>query len=203
VASVRDLFRRAPVGHEAAEWGRRYSDDLGHAWHECPRGDWALWLAGILEITAQDMTRASLDCARFALSLLPEAEDEARLQAVLSLADRWVEGEGDAETLRTAAEEILAIYHDPRREGGDDHPLAGYATSAVAAAVLVPSYHSTYGLACAASAVGLASAQVAAPNDETALLDAHAYCARLVRRRIPFEKLVTTRGFRLYSSFVT
>ena len=48
--SVSALFRRLPAGVEAIEWGRRYADDLGHAWHECKRGDWLLWLAGILEV---------------------------------------------------------------------------------------------------------------------------------------------------------
>lgn len=202
MAGISDLFGRMPTGDEAREWGRRHSDDLGEAWLECPRGDWLLWLAGILEVGVRPVTLAALDCANFALSLLAADEDEERLAAVLVLANRWLEGEVEPERLRCAAQEVLAIYHDPSRDGSGDHPLAGYATSAVAAAVLVPTYRSTYGLACSALAAGQAAAQVAAPNDETALLDAHAYCARLVRKRIPFPVVVAAPGFASYARSV-
>ncbi|MGE0707161.1 MAG: putative immunity protein [Planctomycetota bacterium] len=199
MTGVSDLFSRAPIGLEAKEWGRRYADDLGHAWAECPRGDWALWIAAIMELDPRVVTQAALDCARFALSLLPEADDEERLRPVLTLADRWVAGEVEAEALRDAAREVLAIYNEGKGGAGTEHLLAGYATSAVAAAVLVPTYRSTFGLAAAAAAAGLAAAQVAGPHDETALLDAHECCARLVRKRIPFEALVGTRGFSIYA----
>lgn len=200
--SVSALFSRLPAGVEAIEWGRRYADDLGHAWHECKRGDWLLWLAAILEVDPKTVSLAALDCARFALSLLPEADDEARLSAVATLVETWAAGEVEPGELREAAEQVLAIYHDPSRDGSQDHPFAGYATSAVASAVLVPTYRSTYGVACAAASAGLAAAQVAGPHDETALLDAHELCARQVRGRIPFEALVATPGFRLYARSV-
>lgn len=202
MTQVSDLFLRMPGGHfEASEWGRRYADDLGHAWAECPRGDWLLWAAAILEVPHVAITLAGLHCARWALALLPSAEHEERLSAVLALAERWCQGEASAEECRDEAQRVLAIYQASARDESQttEHALAGYATSAVAAAVLIPTYRSTYGRACGASAAALAAAQVATPSDETVLFDAHAYCAKLVRERIPFEALVKTSGFRRYA----
>ncbi|MBL4848017.1 MAG: hypothetical protein JKY65_21080 [Planctomycetes bacterium] len=201
MTQVSDLFTRMPGGHfEAGEWGRRYADDLGHAWAECPRADWLLWGAAILEVDHATITSATLACARWALELLPEAEDEARLEGVLALADRWCRGEATADECRESARQVLAIYQGGKKAGRDQgHALAGYATSAVAAAVLVPTYNSVFGRACGASAAALAAAQVAAPYDETVLYDAHSYCAKLVRDHIPFEAVVGSSGFKVYA----
>jgi len=201
VTQVSDLFSRMPGGHfEASDWGRRYADDLGHAWAECPRGDWLLWAGAILEVDHATITRATLGCARWALALLPAAEDEQLLNDVLDLADRWCLGEASSEECREAARSVLAIYQQGSKgERDQGHALAGYATSAVAAAVLVPTYNSVFGRACGASAAALAAAQVAAPYDETVLFDAHSYCAELVRNHIPFEAVVGSTGFRVYA----
>ena len=137
MTQVSDLFTRMPGGHfEASDWGRRYADDLGHAWAECPRGDWLLWAAAILEVDHATITRATLACARWALELLPEAEDEDRLGGILALAERWCQGEASSEECRDSAREVLAIYQGGKGVRDQGHALAGYATSAVAAAVL-------------------------------------------------------------------
>lgn len=67
----------------------------------------------------------------------------------------------------------------------------------------IPTYLSTLGVACGASAALLACAQVATPNDETAILDAHKRCADLVRKRIGFNEVVGTKGFKRYAKTVS
>lgn len=205
MATVSDLFQRMPGGHiEASEWGRRYADDLGHAWVECPRGDWLAWLAAILETPPQLLMQAICDCTRFALSLLPEDQQEDHLAAVLDMADRWVAEEATSAECGEVAAQVLAVYQDPEalkaREG--ESPIAGYATAAVAAAVNVATFTSTFGLASGCAAAVLAAAQVATPIDETATLDAQQRCADIIRERIQFHDLVGTRGFRLYARSV-
>jgi len=201
MTSVRELFLRLPAGRfEATEWGRRYDDDVGLAWVECQRGDWLLWLAGILETSHPLVAQATLDCARFALSLLPDEGDELQLQPVVEVAERWVRGEETAEACAEAAKGILYVYKtDAAPRGGS---MAGYATSAVSAAVNVATFTSPLGVACAASAAALAAAQVATPNDETAIRAAHRKCAHIVRARIPFDQLVATHGFEIYAKAV-
>ena len=206
MTDVGELFLRLPAARfEATEWARRYGDDVGSAWVECPRGDWLLYLAGILEIDAQALVSAACDCARFALSLLPDADAELGLIPVLELAERWTRGEASAEECRVAARGILYIYKT--EEGLSQLPSAaptsGYATAAVSAAVNLPTFQSAFGLACGASAAALAAAQVATPQDETAILAAHARCADLVRERIPFDLLAASPGFLAYAAAVT
>lgn len=205
MTNVSDLFQRMPGTHiEAGEWGRRYSDDLGHAWGECPRGDWAIWIAAILETDHRLVAEAACDCARFALSLLPLDKQEEHLLPVIELAEGWARGELKAEVCAQAAKDVLAVFQDPATHESDDRAAtAGYATSAVSAAVSVPTYTTTFGLACAASAAALTAAEVAEPIDETAILDAHRRCAELIRKRIQFSDLVATRGFKLYAKTVT
>ncbi len=203
MATVSLMFQRMPAGHHAVDWGRRYADDLGHAWQECPRGDWLLWLAGILEADPRLVTLAACDCARFALSLLPDGKQEDHLRPVLDTAARWAQGEGSSvDDCRSLAQQILAIYKEAPEQLVDQAATAGYATSAVSAAVNVPTFESPFGVAAAAAAAALASAQVAAPNDEDAIDDAHRRCAELVRARIPFQEVATTRGFQHYARLV-
>lgn len=197
------MFQRLPAGQEAQSWGRRYGDDLGHAWQECPRGDWLLWLAAILEADPRLVTLAACDCARFALSLLPDGKQEDHLRPVLETAERWARGEGSkVEDCRDLARQILEIYRDAPEQLGEQAATAGYATSAVSAAVNLPTFESPYGVACAAAAAALAAAQVAAPNDEDAIDDAHRRCADLVRARIRFDEVARTSGFQTYASLV-
>ncbi|RMG13659.1 MAG: hypothetical protein D6731_11755 [Planctomycetota bacterium] len=199
--AVRELFARMAGERPAAlAWAEPYGDDLGRAWVECARGDWLLWLAGILEVDRRLVVLAAVDCAVFSLSLLPEGHVET-LRPLVELAQAWAKGEADAESCAAAAKDVLSIYRDPPpAPRGDEGPMTGYATAAVSAAVMVPIYESPVGIASGAAAAALAAARVATPNDEGAIDAAHARCAELVRTRIPFERLVESPGFRRFAA---
>ncbi|MHC4393221.1 MAG: hypothetical protein ACYS22_18160, partial [Planctomycetota bacterium] len=98
-----------------------------------------------------------------------------------------------------AAKGVLAIYQEPDTQHVSESPTAGYATAAVSAAVTVPTFSSALGIAAAAAAAALAAAQVATPNDENAIADAHKHCAWLVRNRVPFETVISTEAFGRYA----
>ncbi len=200
---VAQLFQRMPGGKiDAANWAKGYGDDLGKLWEDCPRGDWLVWLAGILELDHALVALAAADCAEFSLSLLPMENHEERLGPLLQLVHRWAEGNADAEDCELAAKDVLAIYRQPGPANVDESPTAGYATAAVSAAVMVPTYGSPIGIAAGAAAAALAAAQVATPNDEGAIRAAHGRCADLVRERLPFSVVTVSEAFKRYARSV-
>ena len=100
---------------------------------------------------------------------------------------------------RTCPEGAAPLPREPAPADVNESPTAGYATAAVSAAVTVPTYNSPVGIAAGAAAAALAAAQVATPNDERAIADAHRKCASLVRERIPFSVLTTSKAFEHYA----
>jgi hypothetical protein len=197
--NVAALFDRMPGPRaEATAWAAPFGDDLGDAWQTCPRGDWLLWLAGILEAPHSLLALAAADCAEFALNLLPLADHERVLLPLIDMCRQWVEGTVEAEECAQASRDVLAIYQEPGGETSDS-PTAGYATAAVSAAVTVPTYTSALGISCACAAAALASAQVATPNDEDAIAAAHLRCSEIVRERVPFEALTSSDAFQRYA----
>lgn len=202
------LFRRLPgSGPEACAWADQLEvrHDLRRAWEMCPRGDWLLWIAGILAVDRTLVTEAACDCARFAVALLPEARVERLLRDVIAVADAWARGVEGADACRAEAEAVLRIYKQKSemKVNEAEAPTEGYAAAAVSAAVNVPTFESAFGVACAAASAALAAAQVATPNDEGATDAAHLKCADLVRDRIGYPNLVATLAFTRYAMEAT
>jgi hypothetical protein len=170
-ARLRDL-RACP---EAIAWvGDR---DAETAWNECERGDWMLWLLGMLDVLRQDLVLAACACARLSLPLVPEGEDRPRL--AIEAAEDWARG----------GETTLAQVRRAAAYAADAADAAAYAAYAAYAAFAA---NAADAAAYAAAAARAAAAAEAAAYADAA--DAAAYAvssatrrefADIVRRRFP------------------
>jgi hypothetical protein len=72
------------------------------AWDDCERGDWMLWLLGKLcGDDRRELVLTACDCARLSLKYV-ERGGERPLRAIETV-ERWVNGDGTIEEVRSAA----------------------------------------------------------------------------------------------------
>jgi len=98
------LLTRLDACREGREWAAGKTPE--QAWAECPRGDWLLWLAGLLGIDRKVLVHATCACARLALPHVPTGE--LRPLKSIEAAERWARGEATNEDVRAAAEAAAA-----------------------------------------------------------------------------------------------
>ena len=94
------LLHRLHACVDAREWLNGKTAAV--AWRTCPRGNWLLWVAGNVGVERQILVRAALACARTALPYCTE-ETVGMVLLCHHIADEWLEGREDLDTLRAAA----------------------------------------------------------------------------------------------------
>jgi len=100
------LLTRLGACHEAREWAA--GKTLKQAWNECHRGDWLLWLAGMLDIDRKVLVQATCACARLALPHVPAGE--LRPLKSIEAAEAWTRGEAMIEDVRAAVVAVDAAW---------------------------------------------------------------------------------------------
>ena len=75
---------------ESIEWYEAQESDE-HAWSNCERGDWLLWLLGRIGVDRKRLVLCCCECARLSLKYVPEGEDRPRI--AIDTAERWAKGE--------------------------------------------------------------------------------------------------------------
>ncbi len=161
------LFTRLDACHEAREWAA--GKTLEQAWAECPRGDWMLWLAGMLDVDRKVLVRAACACARLALPHVPAGE--LRPLKSIEAAEAWTRGEATIEDVRAAADAAWAAAWAASAAAGAASAAANAARAAEEEA---------WAAACAA-------AWTAAGAWGAALASKFAECAEIVRETVSYE----------------
>lgn len=177
------LLARLHACRAAQEWAAGKTPE--QAWNECPRGDWMLWLAGMLDIDRKVLVRATCACARLALPHVPAGE--TRPLKALETAEAWTRGEATLEDVRAAEEAALEAAWTAW-EAVDVEAWTAAAAVAWAAACAVACAAAAAAAAAWGAAWGAAEAAAeawAAEKRESALAE----CADLVRRHIPFAEI--------------
>lgn len=149
---------------DAIDWvGNR---DLAAAWAECSRGDWMLWLLGMLPTTPRPtLVLAACECARLSLHKVPAGEDRPRL--AIEAAEDWARG-----GLKTLQQVQAAS-------------AAAYASAYDADDAVCGAAYAAYAVCGAADAVG-----GAADAADAAVSGAHQQCADIVRRHFPLPPVL-------------
>lgn len=96
-----EYLRSMNACSESVRWAEGYGTDWPSAWTQCPRGDWMLWIAGMVAVDRKLLVLAACACARRALVHVPAGEDRPRL--AIETAERWARGEAGFEEVRKAA----------------------------------------------------------------------------------------------------
>ena len=187
------LLTRLDACREAREWAA--GKTLEQAWAECPRGDWMLWLAGLLDIDRKVLVQAACACARLALPHVPESE--TRPLKAIETAEAWTRGEATIEDVRAAADAAWeAEAARAAREAARAARAAWAAADAAWAAEAARAARAARAAADAARAARAAAdaAAEAVADAARAVADAAraatlARCADLVRQHIPFAEI--------------
>jgi hypothetical protein len=143
-----ELLKELGACSEAVGWAQDKSFHV--VWTTCKRGDWLLWLCGIMADkrgwpTRKQLVLAACACAETALKYVPAGEERPR--KAIETARAWTRGEATIEEVRAAANAANAAY------------AAAYAANAANAAA-----NAAYAAAYAANAANAAYAANAAAN---------------------------------------
>jgi hypothetical protein len=170
--SIAVVLRRLGACPPAVEWSKPYKDDYEKAWRECERGDYLLWLLGILSGQAESEGRKKLllcacDCATLTLKFTKDH----RFKKCIDTARKWAKG-------KVSTDELIEARY---RTGC--YPSSAYAAVAYALEGSDAAY------AAGAAAVVAVHAAVAAADDaddaEAAKEKTSAKCATIVRKHYP------------------
>ena len=157
------LLAKLDACHEAREWAA--GKTLEQAWNECQRGDWMLWLAGMLDVDRKVLVRATCACARLALPRVPAGE--RRPLKSIKTVEKWTRGKATIEDVRAAAEAAL----EATRAAWDAADVEAWTAGAAA-------WWAAWAAVCA-------SAEAAAWG--ATLKVKPAKCADIVRKHVPYE----------------
>jgi hypothetical protein len=182
------LFTRLDACREAREWAA--GKTLEQAWAECPRGDWMLWLAGMLGIDRKVLVRATCACARLALPHVPAGE--RRPLKSIKAAEAWTRGKATIEDVRAAAEAAL----EAAWTAWEAVDVEAWTAAAAAWASAAAAWASAWTAACASAeasawTAACASAEAKAAAETAAwgakLEPKRAKCADIVREHVSYE----------------
>ena len=174
---------------EAVEWVRQFKT-LQAAWDACERGDWMLWLAGLLSgrpgsDSRRKLVRAVCACARLALPLFEDRyPQDKRPRISLETAERYAVGQASIEEVKTAADAAAAAaaYPTAYTTAAAAAADAAYAAAYAAAAAYATAYATAYTAADAAADAAYATAYAAGLKNRTQILKV---CADEVRKIYP------------------
>lgn len=162
----------------AREWLCSYAH-ASDAWCDCPRGDWLLWLAGTGGVDRRLVVLAACDCARLALSHVPEGD--LRPLRAIEAGEAWARGQ---------SLHLRASYAYAYADAVAAYAASSYARYAASASYASASYAFYATAATDAASYAACAAAYAATADATAARAASlAACADLVRARIPAETM--------------
>ena len=201
MSNFKETLKKLNSCQEAVDWvGDR---DLEAAWAECDRGDWMLWLAGLLRIDRNLLVLTACDCAEPALRYVPESE--SRPAEALRVARAWCNGEATSAEVQVAAvasaeASVAAAYAyaaeiaaaDIDEIAAADIDAVASANAAVAAADAANAANATNVFAAANGTYNAAytaayAAAYAATDAAAARLASLKHSAELVRKRISVE----------------
>jgi hypothetical protein len=156
---------------EAVEWAKS-QPSFAEAWETCERGDWMLWLAGIMIgvpgwPTHQQVVLAACDCAELSLKYVPEGKDRPML--AIETARKWTQG-------NASLGEVRAAYAYAADAAAAAAYAAAYAAAAAAYAAANAAAYAAYGDAVYAAYAADAAANAAADDAADDAADA-AYAA--------------------------
>lgn len=178
---------------EALVWARKYGIDYDRAWHECEQGNWLLWIASNLGVDRKKIVLAAGDCARLALTSVPEGEDRPRL--AIEAAEKWVREEISFEELSgayLAATLFASAANAPVAAAAD---AAAHVAAIVADPIFVDSAAHAADSASVAVAADLeTSGAIGSGRNFATMADARRAillrCADMVRQRIAFPEVL-------------
>jgi hypothetical protein len=181
-ATRRALVRLLAVGvprYEASGWFAEPARTVAEAWATCPRGDWLLLGACQVAVDRAALTLAACACASFARA---ESARNDGARNLLEAAEAWA-----AERTQAARRRLATAWREAQRPGVAQRDAvlgaAIYAAETVGLASAAP-------LAAWLSVVSVSTSTCVMPGAfDTARRLAHAACAELVRRHLPWAAI--------------
>jgi hypothetical protein len=174
-AEVVAALKKLRACRESIEWASEHGGDWSALWRDCQRGDWMLWLAGMLagepgSDKRRPLVLATCECARLALKHVPDGEDRPR--KAIEAAEAWAHGAAGVtlEQVRAYADAAAYAYA---------YAYAAYAYAAAADAAAAAAAAADDAAAAAAYAAYAADAYAAARGTRLA------QCADIVRKHYP------------------
>jgi len=178
-----DKYAQLNPCSDAMDW-LKTQPNARTAWATCQRGDWMLWLAGVLAgppgSDSRPLVLAACDCAELSKPYWPTGDD--RPANALSVARSWARNEGATLDDVRAAEEVAAAAVV---EALGLRAAWGVAAAAAAGAAVVAWAGAARAARSAAAAEEVAAAGLAEWAWEEAREETLAKCADIVRRYYP------------------
>ena len=192
--NIAELFNDAShVGSPklARQFSEPFGSDFPSWWAEAPCGSWMLWVAGLLDTPPKKLVTAACDSARQSLRFIPSSE--TRPEAVIAVAEAWIEGHATIEDCRIAAESIGGVQLE-LGEWLQSNPVPGINSAAAMLAVgaaempanaVAFSGDRTWCANFVSQAATRAAAAARHAIDDNAWWTMQKTCADLVRQSIP------------------
>ena len=111
-----EYLQAIKASQEILDWVRGTKDagDASDIYNSCVRGDWLLEIAALAEVDRRTIVLAACQCARTALQYIPVGEERPR--KAIEAAEKWCEGKGTLEEVRTARAAAGAAWAAARAE---------------------------------------------------------------------------------------